>query len=559
VDQSTPNRHEASGVAGERTPRKRLLLILLLGLALRIVSLTATMAKPDFQWVDADHYMTLGQDVASVPRPLAERVVRAASYKYIDATFYLPPAYTLALALFALFPHYPLNAAIGQSVLGAIGAVFVFAIARRLHSTRAALIAAALYAAWPPAISGVNLFVQEQLYIPLLLAAFALLASVVERDRPWGHFVTGVVFGLAALTRLMILFYFVLVPVLIWLASRDTKSIRRQIVPLVLGAAIVVLPYSVFISWMTGQVMLVENHGAFDMTKYAENAVATAPTLGVGLQVLLEEITHKPLVFLGNWLDYVRLLFKPNGLQWSEWFAMYSTRLVAFLGVGVRLLYDGLFLAVIGLTPLGILLARRRRLAVLLAAWVLVLTLCTALTGTAGTRYRSPAEPVLLTFATIGVAGPWRHRARGSLLVAAGVGAALVVPLAAQVPAPAALPAYGLQSWSPEQGAGESTRRADVGFRLISATTIADLVIQPTVPLAEGTRVEVTVDGHVVFDGMTSDGQPVRLGWVRESTPYLRIRVTGGRSGRPIPFRFTILRRSTSRVVEAESAGTRAP
>ena len=542
--------------AAAQTPWKWLLLIVVVGLALRVGLFSAAFSNPQFQWGDADHYMGGAYNVAKVYRPLAARIVKAASYEYSGFIFYLPPLYTLMLSLFARFPHYPLNAAIGQAVLGAISAVFVYVIGRHLHTNRTGLVAAALYALWPPFVTGGDVFTQEQLYIPLVLAGLALLMSALERDNAMMCFGTGVVFGLAALTRLMILFYVLLLPALIWRPRRDLLSVRRQILPLLLGMSVIVIPYCAFMWSQTGEAMLVENHGGFDMRNYADRPVVGKPTLGVGLEVLVQQITRKPIAFVRTWLEYVRMLFKPNGMRWIESLGVFSTRPAALVAVGLRIVCDVSYLAVIALAPIGVLLARRRWPAVMLAAWIVVVAALTALSGTAGARYRSPAEPALLVLAAVAVTSGWRSRARVPLLCAAAVGLLLVVRLVAQVPGFGLLPPYGLRAWSPEHGIGESTAHGDIGLRVLNAENGVEIVVQPSDALKEMVHVEVTIEGHVLFDRTAETNESVRIVWMRAGAPYLRIRATGDRTGEPIPFRFTILPRPGSRVADVDGMDT---
>ena len=525
-------------------PLRWLIIIVVVSLALRCVLLASTMSNPGFEWVDADRYMRQGHEMAIKAGPWHERMLGAVSYRYLGWTFFLPPLYPLALSLFATLPGYPLTAAIAHAVVGALSVLFVFVIGRRLYSTRAGLIAAALYSLWPSALTSTHVFVQEQLYIPLELAAIALLVSGLDEEKRWTPLATGVLFGLAALTRSMILYYIVLLPLLLFLTSRNRLVVRRQVLLLLAGAALVVVPYSALISWKSGQVMIIENHGGFDMMKYSDRPIAGRPTLGVGLQVLAEQIVTRPFVFLGRWLDYVRLLFKPNGVRLLDGFGVFGTRSLALLGVAVRIVCDFWYLAILGLTPLGIAVARRFSHVATVGTWVLVVVAFTALSGAAGARYRAPTEPILIVFACGALVLGWR-RPRSLVLLTGAAGALVAVLLAAQMQPLGKMPAYGLAKWSPQQGIGESTADGDAGFDLpldASGVTIASLA-----NTAEPLRVRLAVDGHVLFDSdIPSDGRPIRFFWTKERTGYVRIQTMRSGTGAAFPFRVTVLRRAAT-------------
>ena len=246
---ATDGPHPTAAPGRAASPLRWLIVIVVASMALRCVLLASAMSNPGFEWVDADRYMQQGLDMANKAGPWHERVLGAVSYSYLGWTFFLPPLYPVALSLFATWPHYPLTAAVAHALVSALSVLFVFVIARRLYSTRAGLIAAALYSLWPPAITSAHVFVQEQLYIPLELAAIALLVSGLDEEKRWTPLVTGVLFGLAALTRSMMLYYIVLLPLLLLVTGGNRPGVRRQIVLILSGAALMIVPYSALISW----------------------------------------------------------------------------------------------------------------------------------------------------------------------------------------------------------------------------------------------------------------------------------------------------------------------
>ena len=138
-----------------------LALIVLFGFGVRIAYLLHATSQPRYEWVDPDHYKLKGRILARDGEGWRWTfdAVRHSSY---DQRFYvLPPAYPVFLSLFALFPGYPFSAQVGQIFMSTATIALLFFLGRQLHSERAGLIAAAIYAAWLPNIIAVWSTMQE--------------------------------------------------------------------------------------------------------------------------------------------------------------------------------------------------------------------------------------------------------------------------------------------------------------------------------------------------------------------------------------------------------------
>ena len=118
------------------------------------------------------------------------------------ATALRPPAYPYLLGGLYELAGVKVNAArlVGVA-LGVVSVWLVFLIALRLFSRRAALVAAAIAAVFPPLVWLSASLLSENLFVPLVLAA--ALALVHARERPGVAVVAaaGALLGLAALTR----------------------------------------------------------------------------------------------------------------------------------------------------------------------------------------------------------------------------------------------------------------------------------------------------------------------------------------------------------------------
>ena len=175
-----------------------LAVIVLLGFSVRIAYLLHVTSQPRFEWVDPDHYELKGRVLAQDGQGWRWTfdAVRHSSY---DQRFYvLPPAYPVFLSLFALFPGYPFSAQVGQVFMATAAVALLFFLGRQLHSERAGLIAAAIYAAWLPNIIAVWSTMQESIYVPVVLLAFVLLLrAVVKQDAAtrWDFAAAGAAFA----------------------------------------------------------------------------------------------------------------------------------------------------------------------------------------------------------------------------------------------------------------------------------------------------------------------------------------------------------------------------
>jgi hypothetical protein len=177
--------------------------ILLVGFALRTTYLLWVTSNPEFKWIDPDGYMREARILAGGGEGW-RWTFDAVTHSVEGRDYALPPLYQIFLSLFALFPFFPFSAQFGQVLLATFSIAMVFELGRQIHSDRAGLIAAAVYALWLPNIIAVWSTMQETLYIPLMLLAFVLFTrAVIANAGQLAFGFSGVTFGLAALTRSM--------------------------------------------------------------------------------------------------------------------------------------------------------------------------------------------------------------------------------------------------------------------------------------------------------------------------------------------------------------------
>ena len=267
-----------------------LLAILTFGLGVRLTALVNALHSPGYSWQDPDGYMT--QAVRLGGRDGWAWTFDAVTYTINGQRHALPPMYSVFLSMFALWPGFPLSAQVAQVGLAVVSIALVFALGRRVHSTRAGLVAASLYALWVPNIFNVWSTSQETLYVPLILVAFLLLARAVDRDDPWpGFALAGVVFGAAALTRSMPMFFAVPAAITHVLLAPNRRRASVQGLTFLLGFLLLTAPYSAALSRHFGQLTIIDTHGSIHLESASG---ARAPSLFETAQGLWRAMSARP-------------------------------------------------------------------------------------------------------------------------------------------------------------------------------------------------------------------------------------------------------------------------
>jgi 4-amino-4-deoxy-L-arabinose transferase-like glycosyltransferase len=415
--------------SAERRARNRVwagvALLAALGVCSRLAYLAWAVGQPGFEWTDPDLY--LAKVVALDDGPGWNWSVKATEYRHLGRLFHLPPLYSMYLSAAALLPGSIAGAAaIGHAVLFGARVVAAYALGANLHSRRAGVVAAVMMVLAPHSLHITPIFLQEQLYIPLLLTAFAVFTWLLAGGRGAGWWaIGGAVFGLAILTRSMLVYYLPLaIAGVIWSAGHRPTAMR-QAGWLALGVAVVTLTYSLWLSADVGRWIFVENHGSISMTAYT-GVIRTAPPspLQEGA-ALVSAFVERPVGFLRRFVEFLRSNFRPSAHRWLELHLPPLTgtpRAVAEAYAHV-MTNAGFALAVL-LAPFGVVLARRRLPSFVLALWPPVVMVLTALSAYGGPRYRMPFEVVLNVYLAIVLARQWRRPSRREIGLASLVSAA---------------------------------------------------------------------------------------------------------------------------------------
>ena len=509
-------------------------LLVLVSFALRFWVLQSAVDAGTFAAVDADKYLVNARRLASDGAGW-RWTVRAVEYPWAGQTYYLPPLYPVFLSFFVLlFDSFQYWAAVGQIAINALSVAGLFVIASSVHSRRAGVIAAVFYTFWLSSIWRFGLFIQEQLYLPLLIAAFALLVRATSRNAPPAAFAwTGVLFGLTTLTRSMPMYFLVPAVVGYVLATREVNTVRRA-AALLAGFLAVTGAYSLVLSYQVGRIIFIENHAGISIELYGART-GGVPDHSDIVQELVLASWRDPGGFFGTWWGYVRALFHVPGDRWLHSYLASNARGAAMAKFIAHAGIDIPFVLCVMLAPFGAVLARRSREAALLVLWIVIVVVLTALSATGGVRYRSPFEPQVIALAAVVLAGAWRRpRSLGLVagLCATAVSAVLVLP---QIPRVAAARAnYGLDTWQTAEVSWRGWTTGPAGFNLLpGAGGALELVVWPARGASGLAQVTVTVDGHLMMQReLESEPVTIRMGARHRGFHFVEVAATDA-AGQP--------------------------
>jgi hypothetical protein len=237
---------------------------------------------------------------------------------------------------------------------------------------------------------------------------------------------------------------------------------------------------------------------------------APPATVLESLGMLWRAIVSHPGAYLGDRVgDFVRL-FRLNGGQWIALQPAVATRVRALALEGIGHLGDVLFAASAIFAPLGLVLVRRWRPAILVALWVVLHLGLLVVFAWNGVRYRAPYEPGLIVLGAIVLAGSWRRPRVPALAIALAASVAIAAAVAISVPETAGERAsYGFAGRPDAEG--RIAIAGDAGFSLFAYDGAVRFTLAPSPAAGPGpVRVRVLLDGHP-RGTLALDEQPVVL------------------------------------------------
>jgi 4-amino-4-deoxy-L-arabinose transferase-like glycosyltransferase len=224
------------------------------------------------------------QQVSDGYNIIAENLAAGHGYREFLAhppTLVRPPVYPLLL--YGLFKLFGVNYAIVQIVqalLGGLSAWLLYRLGRRVHSVALGLVAAAMFAIYPPAVEYSARLYVENAYYPIFFGLAWALCRAVDDGSPAAGFVAGALWGASLLTRGTLaafpIFAVLGLAVLRIARRRRPEVVRRQlpragaeqprkwlrwVVMAMIGAVLVVAPWAARNWQLTGRFVPVSTWG----------------------------------------------------------------------------------------------------------------------------------------------------------------------------------------------------------------------------------------------------------------------------------------------------------
>lgn len=525
--------------------------IVAFAVTIRLAFLDYLVKTPGFTWIDPDSYLFHAFSLIDSSGHW-RWTLDAVRYSgpYIKA-----PLYQLLLSLFEYSPRgYGLTAGVTHALLAGLTVFALWALGTDLHSRRAALLAAFAYAIYFPSLVSVNAIMQERLFVPLLVAGFALLSRGLRHvDGYWTLALSGMVLGLAALTRSMPVYFIGPAALLLaWTADTWPRGFKQGGAFLA-GFGAIVVPYTWFISVEMQRFILIENIGAYGIARLDPQGRQFFPASEVEPPTTIQTAAYAsqgflsdPIGFTGGKIGGLTGTFRLGGGRWLDSHASLPTAASARLAkFAAHSLGDALFAIFALAAPFGFVGAKNRAVARILVLWILIDLGMTAMAGYAGQRFREPVDWTLLVFGACALAGVERRMSGRSLLVCGALcvfmARAMLTSIGSAIDSRAD---YGISPWEDASGTRSASAQGAAGFKAGVINGRLDVFLKTEDP---GKRVAVVlrVDGESTLAVIDANGYRLRL-------PYVGARAFVEVEG-------TVRDSRTGLVIAAPSAGRAVP
>ncbi|MEK6247111.1 MAG: glycosyltransferase family 39 protein [Planctomycetales bacterium] len=174
-----------------------------------------------------------------------------------------PPVYPLLIAgVCRLSGHSPFAFIVIQALISTITVAMVYFIAMWIAGRRAGLLSAALFACYPYAFLHDTQLQETGLYACLSTSAIACILLALEKKKRWPFFLSGLLLGIAVLTRISHLLGAGMIGLLVlWLLRREKRQAVQLAGAMTLGALLVLSPWLIRNKLKTGHLALTSESG----------------------------------------------------------------------------------------------------------------------------------------------------------------------------------------------------------------------------------------------------------------------------------------------------------
>jgi 4-amino-4-deoxy-L-arabinose transferase-like glycosyltransferase len=400
---------------------------LLIGIVALALATRLTVAVLTTSWVfpSDGHFWEFGYEMGQI----AASIAMGNGFSWPEwspypqgPTAWMPPVYPLVMAgAFKIFGVYSESAAITlellQTILSALTCVVLYALGKRLYNAHAGLLAAGLFAIYPPAIYyAVGMIWGTSLFTGCLLVVILMFLRQADHPHMKGGIGLGTMLGFTALVDpIIVSVYPFACAWLYFKAAGDRRTVINMMAVMLIFFGLVISPWVVrnyivfgrfvFIKSNLGQVLFLgKSHTSDEPCKDALSAcqenVKTIPFTEAEQKYLKhsDEVTgnnfllRKAIAFIWEHpLPYMQLTLKRFALYWTYMRPVEGWKAKISLST---------YLIVLMLAIAGLILSRANgREIQLVLLFPLVLPLIYYFTIVGIFRYRFPVEPILIVFA----------------------------------------------------------------------------------------------------------------------------------------------------------------
>ncbi len=348
--------------------------------------------------------------------------------------FFRAPFYIYLLAgIYSIFGHSLLAARAFGHLIGLGSVLLTYLIAHRLFSKREAIVAGLIHALFPIAIFFESELLVESLFTLLVELSILLLFYSVDRKRNILFFLTGIVLGLAAITRPVILPLIPLYIIWIFLLIRERKKALIWGLLCATGAVLAIMPVTARNFLVGHDFVPIASSGGINFyignNEMADGLSAAIPTFGSNWQIQdikylaesetghamkaseLSDFWYKKGIdwILNDKLDFLRLYLKKLYYCFNNFEISNNRDIGLFFESNPVLRYNPLnFALIFSLSIIGLLIGagrirlREETLFVLVftAGYLMMISLFFI-----NSRFRLPVVPYLIVFASAGLTG----------------------------------------------------------------------------------------------------------------------------------------------------------
>ncbi len=414
-----------------------LTIVILLGGLYRLIYLLHYYASPEWSQLLVD----------SLYHDRWAMVIASGNWVGTEA-FFRAPLYIYFLGLiYTIFGHSLLAARIAGHLIGLFSIGFTYKIAEKVFDKRAAVLAAGIHALYPLAVYFESELMVEPLLTILLEASVLALLSAGHQQGYCRYAFSGLLMGLAAITKPVILPLVIVVAGYIYLRSGGVKKMANSFILFMAGVMLVILPVTVRNYVVSKDVVLVASSGGINFyignNSRADGLTASVPEIGANWQI--EDIRYLAEKEAGQSLkpSEVSDYWYRKGRQWifenpSDFAMLYVKKIYFFMNnyevsnnrnlnavfganpiLRISPLNFGMILAAVVLSFFFLHRIREKRNELILVLGLILLFAGTTAFYFINARFRLPILPLLFCLASFGVISLVDTIKTGRLLIAA--------------------------------------------------------------------------------------------------------------------------------------------